>query len=63
MGNLANLTHTELNSIRELVISHQGMSTKLATYAQQCQDAQLKQMFGTASQQAKQAAQNLIQML
>ena len=58
-----NLSHTELNSIRELVISHQGMSCKLSAYAQQCQDAQLKQMFSTASSQAQQAAQKLMQML
>ena len=60
---MSNFSQQELNSIRELVSSHLVMCSKLSNYSQQCQDTQLKQMFNTASKQAHQAAQNLIQML
>lgn len=54
---------SELNSIREVVSAHQTMGTKLSSYAEQVQDPQIKQMFSQAATQAKQSAQNLIQML
>ena len=60
---MPNFSHNELNSIRELVSSHLTMASKLSTYANQCQDSNIKQMFSQASQQSKQSAQNLIQML
>ncbi len=60
---MANFTQSELNSIREIVTGHQTMASKLSTYANQCQDQQIKQMFSQAAQQAQQSAQNLIQML
>lgn len=60
---MTNLTHSELNSIRELVSSHQVVACKLSEYASQVEDQQIKQMFTQASTQAKQGAQNLIQML
>lgn len=57
------LKQSELNSIREVVSAHQTMANKLSTYAEQVQDPHIKQMFTQASTQAKQSAQNLIQML
>lgn len=60
---MAKLSQQELNSIREVVSSHQTMANKLSTYANQCQDQSIKQMFSQASQQAQKSAQNLIQML
>jgi hypothetical protein len=60
---MANFTQSEVNSIREVVMSHQTMASKLSTYAGQCQDAQIKQVFTQAAQEAHKSAQNLIQML
>ncbi len=60
---MPNLSQTELNAIREVVSCHQTMSSKLGTYASQCNDPQIKQMFTQASQQAKKSAQDLISMI
>jgi len=60
---MSNFSQSELNSIRELVVGHQTISSKLSSYAEQCQDQQIKQMFSQASGQAQRAAQNLLQML
>jgi len=57
------LKQSELNWIREVVSSHNMTASKLNTYAEQVQDPQIKQMFSKAATGAKQAAQNLIQML
>lgn len=57
------LSTNEVNSIREVATAHLTASAKLSDYASQCQDSQIKQMFSQASQQAKQGAQDLIQML
>ena len=60
---MTNLTQSELNSIREVVTSHQTMACKLKSFADQVQDGQIKQMFNKASQDAQRSAQTLIQML
>lgn len=60
---MTNLTQSELNSIREVVTGHQTMACKLKSFSGQVQDAQIKQMFTKASQDAQQSAQKLIQML
>ncbi|MCL2357710.1 MAG: hypothetical protein FWC70_11285 [Defluviitaleaceae bacterium] len=60
---MQNLKQSELNWIREVVSAHNMTSCKLQAYSQQVQDQQIKQMFSTASTEAKQAAQNLLQML
>lgn len=60
---MTNLSQSELNSIRELVMGHQTIASKLSAYANQCEDPQIKQMFNQASNQASQGAQNLLQML
>jgi len=57
------LKQSELNWIREVVSAHSMTASKLGTYAGQVQDPQIKQMFTQASNQARQAAQNLLQML
>lgn len=60
---MPDLKQSELNWIREVVSAHNMTSAKLNTYAGQVQDPQIKQMFSKASMDAKQAAQNLLQML
>ncbi|MCL2203092.1 MAG: hypothetical protein FWB88_04030 [Defluviitaleaceae bacterium] len=60
---MTGIKQSELNWIRESVSGHQMMSCKLNGYANQVQDPQIKQMLNKASTEAKQAAQNLIQML
>ncbi|MDR0272940.1 MAG: hypothetical protein LBI27_06450 [Clostridiales bacterium] len=60
---MQNLKQSELNWIREVVSAHNMTSSKLSSYAGQVQDPQIKQMFSQASSQAKQSAQNLLQML
>jgi len=60
---MANFNQMELNSIREVVGCHVTAANKLQSYANQCQDAQIKQMFQQASTEAQKSAQKLIQML
>jgi len=60
---MPDLKQSELNWIREVVSAHNMTASKLSSYANQVQDPQIKQMFSKASTDAKQAAQNLIQML
>ena len=57
------LKQSELNWIREVVSGHQTTASKLGTYANQVNDAQIKQMFSKASTEANKAAQNLLNML
>ncbi|MCL2456107.1 MAG: hypothetical protein FWD19_00990 [Defluviitaleaceae bacterium] len=57
------LKQSELNWIREVVSAHNMTACKLHSYSEQVQDPQIKQMFSQASTKAKQAAQNLLQML
>ena len=60
---MAKLNQMELNSIREVVTSHQMCESKLTAYASQCNDPQIKQMFTQAANEAKKSAQTLIQMI
>ena len=60
---MQNLKQSELNWIREVVSGHNMTAAKLNTYAGQVQDPQIKQMFSKSSTEARQAAQNLLQML
>jgi len=60
---MPSLKQSELNSIREVVASHQTVSNKLKTYSEQVTDPQIKQMFSQASTKATQSAQTLIQMM
>lgn len=60
---MSQLTQPELNSIREIAASHITNSAKLKSYANNCRDAKLKQMFTTSASQAEQSATKLMQML
>ncbi|MCL2049588.1 MAG: hypothetical protein FWG87_12785 [Defluviitaleaceae bacterium] len=60
---MQNLKQSELNWIREVVSAHNMSASKLHTYSEQVQDPQIKQMFAQSSTKARQAAQNLLQML
>lgn len=60
---MPNLNQMELSSIREVVGCHCTTAAKLQTYANQCQDPQIKQMFQQASTEAQKSADKLIQML
>ena len=60
---MPSLKQSELNSIREVVASHQTVSNKLRAYSEQVSDPQVKQMFTQASTKASQSAQTLIQMM
>lgn len=63
-GNLmAQLNQMELQNLRHLIGCHQTISTKLNSYAQQCQDTQIKQMFQQSAQSAQQNAQKLLNFL
>ena len=57
------LTQSEVNSIREIASAHLTTAVKLNTFAGQCSDNKIKQMFSTASTQAQKGAQDLISML
>jgi len=60
---MPNLSHSELNSIREVVSCHQNVSNKLQSYAGECKDQNIKRMFSQAAQEAQKSAQQLIQMI
>ena len=60
---MSNFNEMELNSIRECVLAHITISSKLLSYSNKVTDENLKQMFKNASTQAEQAANKLTQML
>ncbi|SNR94607.1 Coat F domain-containing protein [Anaerovirgula multivorans] len=60
---MAQLNQLELQNLRHLISNHQMMVSKLNTYAQQCQDQQVKQMFQQSAQSAQGAAQKLMTFL
>lgn len=56
---MAGLNEMELQNIRHIAGNHKMIAAKLADYANQCQDPQIKQMFQQSSQSAQQAIQKL----
>ncbi|NLL70724.1 MAG: hypothetical protein GX238_06285 [Epulopiscium sp.] len=60
---MTNLSHLELENIRHLVGSHETVAQKLCSYADQCTDPQIKQMFHQSSEDAKNTKQKLISFL
>jgi len=60
---MTNLNQMEFNSIREIVAGHQTMAAKLGTYANNCSDTQIKQMFQQSATEATKNVQNLLQMI
>lgn len=53
----------ELQNLRHLIGSHDTSMQKMQTYAQQCQDPQLKQYFEKSAQDAQQTKQKLMSFL
>ncbi len=60
---MPHLNQLELQNLRELIGSHQMMVSKLNTYAQQCQDPQVKQLFEQSAQSAQTTTQKLMGFL
>jgi len=60
---MSNLTQQELNSIREVVTSHQNVASKLDTYAQSVNDPAIRQMFDKGAQDARKNAMDLISLI
>ncbi len=60
---MSQLNHMELQNLRHLIGSHDTSMQKMQTYAQQCQDPQLKQYFEKSAQDAQQTKQKLMSFL
>ncbi|WP_243291537.1 hypothetical protein [Bacillus sp. FJAT-47783] len=57
------LSHLELQHLRHLIGGHATVANKLESYAQSCQDPQLKQMFQRDAEQARATQQKLMGFL
>ncbi len=57
------LTQLELSNLRHLIGGHGTIANKLDTYAQSCQDPQLKDMLQRDAQQARSSQQKLMGFL
>ncbi|MCG8499802.1 MAG: spore coat protein [Firmicutes bacterium] len=60
---MAQLNQQELQNLRHLIGSHETAHQKLNTYAQQCSDPQIKQMFQQSAQDAQNTKQKLMSFL
>jgi len=60
---LTQLNQIELQNLRHLIGSHETAYQKLSTYAQQCTDPQVKQMFQKSADSAKNTKQKLLSFL
>ncbi len=60
---MSQLNQLELQNLRHLIGSHETAYQKLSTYAQQCTDPQVKQMFQKSAQDAMNVKQQLISFL
>ena len=60
---MSEISQIELRYIHELAQAHQLASVKLESYASECKDAKIKQMFEQASQDAKNGIQKLNQLV
>jgi ferritin-like metal-binding protein YciE len=60
---MAQLNELELQNLRELIGAHKTGSAKLRTYAQQCNDPQVKQLFEQAARSADSTIQKLTTFL
>ena len=60
---MPHLTDMEVQRLRELITRQDMEAQKYRTYAQQCQDPQLRNYLDQASQQADQARQVLLNHL
>lgn len=57
------MNQQEINSIRELVVSHINSAAKLESYASQCECPDLKKMFETSANSARKGARTLVDFL
>lgn len=60
---MANLNQVELQNLRHLIGSEQTAFDKLNTYANQCVDPQIKQLFTKSAQDALNTKQKLMSFL
>ncbi len=60
---MAQLTQLDLQHLRHMIGGHETVANKLEAYAQQCNDAQLKQMYLQDASAAKSAKQKLMSFL
>ena len=60
---MSQLTQVELQNLRHLIGSHDTAYQKMQTYAQQCDDAQVKAYFEKSAQDAQQTKQQLMGFL
>lgn len=60
---MAQLNEMELQNLRHFIGSHETATQKLKTYAQQCQDPQIKQMFQQSAQNAENTRQKFLSFL
>lgn len=57
------LNQLELQNLRHLIGAHETAYQKLSTYAQQCTDPQIKQLFQKSAQDAQNNKQRLMSFL
>jgi ferritin-like metal-binding protein YciE len=57
------LNQMELQNLRHLIGAHETSYKKLSTYAQQCTDPQIKQLFQKSAQEAQNTKQRLMSFL
>ena len=60
---MADLTQAELQHLRHLIGAHETAYEKLNTYASQCVDPQIKQIFTKSAQDALNTKQKLMSFL
>lgn len=60
---MTHLNQMELQNLRELIGSHDTAAIKLKTYAEQCSDSQVKDMFQRSAQSAQQTKEKLMSFL
>ena len=60
---MADLTESELQTLRHLIGAHETSYKKLNTYSSQAVDPQIKQMFSKAAQDALNTKQKLMGFL
>jgi hypothetical protein len=60
---LTQLNQLELQNLRHLIGSHETAYQKLSTFAQQCTDPQVKQMFQKSANDARNTKQKLMSLL
>lgn len=60
---MAQLTQLDLQHLRHMIGGHETVANKLDAYAQQCSDAQIKQLFLKDAQAARANKQKLMSFL